>query len=375
MHFRETLSKMWTNVQLTLFPMLEERCGELSDEQKTLISILELIRIEEFLPCTRFNFGRPCSDRAAIARAFIAKMVFKIPNTKQLIRYLKCDKQLKIICGWDVWSKVPSESKFSRVFKEFASSFLPDKVHQALIKQMYQDVIIGHLVKDSMPIEAREKALEKKSVKERKKIKNERQKLERHGILNRRQRQLQQDLKQMVEELPKACDRGRKRSARGCGMSWTGYKLHIAVDDYCIPIAAILTSASVNDCEVAIPLGAKAYKVVRNFYDLMDAIYDVPEIKEHSFSMGHVPIIDNCARNKAQKIEIQAERARRKLLNFFPADRIRYKQRLSKERCNAVYKDSYGGRTLTFKGYLKSFCHIMFGILAMTGSMLIKFIQ
>lgn len=372
MSFRNTLSQMWTNVQLTLFPMLQKKCGELSKEHKNLVSILELIRIEEFIPSTKFHFGRPCKDRPAISRAFIAKMVLKIPNTKQLIRLLKVDNTLKIICGWEEINSLPSESKFSRVFNEFANSSLPDKVHQALIKEVYKDTIIGHLIKDSAPLESYEKPLEKLPLNERKKIKNDRQKRERNGELNRRQIQLQQNVDQMISDLPKACDIGRKRSSKGCGMSWKGYKLHAAVDDHCIPIAVIVTSASVNDCEVAIPLGAKANRVAKNYYDLMDAAYDVPEIKEHSLSMGHVPIIDKCARNKAQKIEKEKERQANKLLNFSTAERTRYKQRFPKERFNALYLDSYGGRNLLYSSYMKNCCHVMFGILAMTGSMLIK---
>ncbi len=352
--------------------MLEKRCGELSNEHKNLISVLELIRVEDFLPSTKFNFGRPCKDRPAISRAFIAKMVLKIPNTKQLLRLLKVDKSLKIICGWEETNKLPSESKFSRVFNEFSHSSLPDRVHQALIKEVYKDSIILHLIKDSAPLKSHEKPIEKPPLNERKKIKNDRQKRERNGELNRRQIQLQQGVDQMISDLPKACDIGRKRSSKGCGMSWKGYKLHAAVDDNCIPIAVIVTSASLNDCEVAIPLGAKANLVAKNLYDLMDAAYDVTEIKEHSLSMGHVPIIDKCARNKAQKLEIEKERQANKLLNFSTVERTRYKQRFPKERFNALYLGSYGGRNLLYSSYMKNYCHVMFGILAMTGSMLVK---
>ena len=155
MSFREKLSQFWTNVQLTLFPFMEERCGELSDKYKELISILELVRIEEFIPCTRFNLGRPCRHRAFIARAYVAKIFLKYPTTKLFINHLKTDIQLKIICGLESCAKIPSESKFSRAFKEFAECNLPERVHQAVIKEIYKDTVIGHIVKDSMPIEAR----------------------------------------------------------------------------------------------------------------------------------------------------------------------------------------------------------------------------
>ena len=86
MSFRESLSNFWGNTQQLLFPYLERDIGILSDKYKQLVAIFELIRIEEFLPCTRFNLGRPIRYRRQIARAFIAKAVLKITYTKQLVR-------------------------------------------------------------------------------------------------------------------------------------------------------------------------------------------------------------------------------------------------------------------------------------------------
>jgi mannitol-specific phosphotransferase system IIBC component len=135
------------------------------------------------------------------------------------------------------------------VFKEFAKSNLPDKVHQALIKGVYKDQIIGHIVKDSVPLEVQERPLKKSSAKSRSKLKGvEKHKRKKTGELNRRQKQLQEnDLNKMVQELPNICDKGMKKSAQGYTTIWKGYKLHAAVDDQCIPLAVIVTSASLND--------------------------------------------------------------------------------------------------------------------------------
>ncbi len=376
MSFRETLSKFWTNVQYTLFPQLEKSLGELSSDHKNLISILELIRIEDFIPCTRFNNGRPSKDRTPMARAYIAKIVFKLHYTKQLVKYLKVDQQLKSICGFDDFKRIPSESKFSRAFQEFTNSSLPEKVHEALIRNVYKDHIVGHVVKDSTGIEVREKHLKKDTAKNRKKLKEAKKKAKRAGELNRRQKQLKEDnLDRMIQELPKHCDKGMKKSAQGYTTIWKGYKLHAAVDDHCIPLAVIVTSASLNDCEAAIPLASKSHLVVTNFYDLMDAAYDHPEIKEHSISLGHVPIIDKCPNNSAQKIEKEVEQNRKNILGFKTAEDRRYKERLPKERFNALYKDYNGGRAILYRGHSKVSCHVMFGVLALAASMIIKLIQ
>lgn len=375
MSFRNTLSNYWANVQ-TLFPDLERYTGELSSDHKKLVSILELVRIENFITSTKFNDGRPRKDRYAIARAFIAKIVLKITYTKQLVNQLKVDKQLRIICGWDACQGIPSESKFSRAFQEFSKSSLPTKVHQTLINEVYKDEIVFNVVKDSAPIEVREKHLKKDSAKNRKNLKVIKRKKKKAGELNRRQKQLlEKDLDKMTNDLPKACDKGMKKSAQGYTSIWKGYKIHAAVDDNCIPLAVIITSASLNDCEAAIPLAAKAHQVATNFYDLMDAAYDHPEIKEHSISLNHVPIIDKCPTGSAQKIEKESEKERKELLNFKTAEDKRYKERLPKERFNALYKDFYGGRNIFYRGHSKVSCHVMFGVLALTASLIINLIK
>lgn len=376
MSFRDNLSKFWSNVHQTLFPQLERDLGELSSDHKTLIAILELVRVEEFIVSTRFNDGRPRKDRAAIARAYIAKIIFKLPYTKQLVKLLKADNHLRFLCGFDTYQSIPSESKFSRAFKEFAQFSLPEKVHQALIKGVYNDQIVEHVVIDSTPIEVREKHLKKDSAENRLKARTLRYKEKKLGKLNRRQRQLKEkNLGKMIQELPDQCDKGMKKSAQGYTMIWKGYKLHIAVSDHSIPLAAIITSASLNDCEVAIPIGIKANELVTNLYDLMDSAYDHPEIKEHSFSLGHVPIIDSCPHSSAQKVQKEAEEDRKKLLNFETTEDRRYKARFPAERINALFKDYYGGRSIFYRGREKVYCHVMFGILAASAMTIIKLIQ
>lgn len=355
--------------------MIEEQIGPLSKKHATLVAILEIIQIEQFLFQSRFRIGRPKKDRIQMARAFIAKAVLKKCYTNDLIELLKIDHHLRLICGWNSPSDIPSESKFSRAFHEFAQSALPDKVHQALIKEVYKDKIVHHVVKDSTAIEAREKFLPESKVS---KIETDRAAARRRyrGEPNRRQKQLlEENLDKMIADLPKVCDKGLKRNASGYTITWKGYKLHVAIDDHCVPLATLVTSASLNDCEAAIPLAAKCSKVVTNFYDLMDAAYDHPEIKEHSSLLGHVAIIDKCPRNRAEKLEKKAEKDRLRLINFQTAEQERYQRRLPAERFNAMYKSFYGGGDVRQRGHTKISCEIMFGILALTGSLLLKLSQ
>lgn len=263
MSFRSTLSQMWFNLEYKFFPLLEKDIGELTNRNKEIVSVLELVRIENFLPDYRFCNGRPTKDRCRIARAFIAKMVLKLPYTNQLVDLLGRDKQLKVICGWDIESSIPHESTFSRAFSEFALTALPDRVHQALVREIYKDEVIGHIGNDSTRLIGREKPLKKEGTRQqRKKAGNERYIREKKGIeVGRKRKQMNQPLDEMIKELPSYCDMGMKRNSQGNTMVWKGYKLHAAVDDLGIAVATILTSASLNDCEATIPLMAKSNKV------------------------------------------------------------------------------------------------------------------
>jgi hypothetical protein len=61
-------------------------------------------------------------------------------------------------------------------------------------------------------------------------------------------------LPEMLAALPRRCDRAGKYDSHGNNQYWRGYKLHLDVADGQIPISAVLTSASVHDSQVAIPL-------------------------------------------------------------------------------------------------------------------------
>ena len=97
---------------------------------------------------------------------------------------------------------------------------------------------------------------------------------------------------EMVAELPKACDVGTKRNAKGHRESWKGYKLHIDAADGDVPVSCILTSASLHDSHAAMPLAKTSAVRVDHCYELMDAAFDSWEIGLHAHLSVRVPIID-----------------------------------------------------------------------------------
>ena len=116
MSLREMLSDYWYAFQQELFPRLESDLGPLGERYELFVAVLELVRVEALLPCFRGQVGRPEEDRAALARAFIAKAVFDVPTTRALIERLEVDGRLRRLCGWSGGGRLPSEATFSRGF-------------------------------------------------------------------------------------------------------------------------------------------------------------------------------------------------------------------------------------------------------------------
>ena len=69
------LSRTWSHIQGTLFPWLTEELGPLTETHKRVVTALEVAGVEAFVQVWPGLPGRPPCDRAALARAFVAKAV------------------------------------------------------------------------------------------------------------------------------------------------------------------------------------------------------------------------------------------------------------------------------------------------------------
>ena len=148
-------------VRQELFPRLESELGPMGERYELFVAVLELVRVEALLPYFRGQVGRPEEDRAALARAFIAKAVFDVPTTRGLIERLEVDGRLWRLCGWSGAGRLPSEATFSRAFSEFAESRLANRLHETLIARTMDGHLVEHISRDATAIEAREKAAPK----------------------------------------------------------------------------------------------------------------------------------------------------------------------------------------------------------------------
>ena len=385
----DSLSQHWGFIQDFLIPELEKPLGPLGPRYGRFIAVVELARVEEFVrPCHRR--GRPLEDRACLARAFVAKAVFGLQTTRELVERLVHDPTLRRLCGWTFWREVPSESTFSRAFAAFAATELPALAHEALVgrtlgrRSLHEgqgepgpDTVVLHVSRDSTPIAARERPARKPpSESKRKRRRRGRPRRGEEAApkpASRLRRQLGTVLPDMIEDLPKRCDVGCKLDSKGRMRSWTGYKLHLDTADGGVPVSGIVTSASVHDSQAAIPLAETTARRVTNLYDLMDSAYDADEIRAHSRSLGHVPIIDrNPRRDPELKREIRDEARARRAAGHVPAEAVRYNARSAAERSNARLKDEFGGRSVRVRGHSKVACHLMFGILALAADQLMR---
>lgn len=361
-----TLSQFWLTVQGTLFPWLAAELGELSGKQKQLVAILEMLGIERFISTSSGFAGRPQEDRQAIARAFVCKAVYNLETTRQLLERLANDVTMRRLCGWERQSAVPSEATFSRAFAEFAQCRLPERVHEAVIEKYESTRLVGHLSRDATAIAGRERAAKKSPKAEKMPLPKapRRKKGEgRRKPVTRLQRQQNMTLKEMLADLPQVCDCGTKRNSKGHPSYWVGYKLHLDVADGGIPISCILTSASVNDSQVALPLATLSAERVANLYDLMDSAYDAEIIIAQSRALGHVPLIDAHTRRGQEK------------RTFAPHEAQRYKERTTIERVFARLKEEFGGRMVRVRGPAKVMTSLMFGIIALTADQLLRLVN
>lgn len=362
MKLTEKVSWLMGRLQRSLFPSLEQCCvSPLSQQEKHLVKILEIIEIERHVPKSRQWTGRPAAERRAIGRSYVAKTVLGYPHTRSLINELHARPNLRLICGFPKQRDVPSESTFSRAFAEFANHGLGTVVHDALVQDYVQGELIGHVSRDSTAIVGREKAARKEKVVKvpRKRGRPAKGEQRPPAEEKRLDRQVRQEAAISLAQLPMVCDRGTKKNAKGYKESWNGYKLHADVNDTMLPLSVVLTSASLHDSQVAIPLIKLTSSKVTYCYDLMDAAYDAWQIWEQSKALGHVAIIDRNER-------------RSEALPMSPHEAKRYNERSSVERFNGRLKEEFGGRNVMVRGPAKVMMHLMFGVVALFADQLIR---
>lgn len=333
--------------QKEIFPELKLDLGYLIDKHEQLIQVLDLIDLDKVYTRMMWdsNFGRPIKDRHAFVAAFIARAIWNIAYTKDLIAYLKVDRALRVICGFDGRNtEVPSESSFSREFARLSKLGIAEEIHKYLIIDNCSNELYEHTAFDASSIEVAEKAknIEKKG----RTVEDQRNKL----------------TDEIIADLPSVCNYGTKKNSNGKTHTWKGYKLHSVVNEYNIPLASIVTSASVNDSLCAIPLVRMTEERVDALYYLADKGYDAAAIRAEVIEFGKVPLID--FKHKCNG-ELGGE--------FIGNQKERYKKRTFAESHFSQLKMQYLPRYILYRGIEKVRGFLNFALAVISAVQIIKY--
>jgi hypothetical protein len=344
-----------------------------------IVHTLDWLGMESLLGYAGSRVGAPERSRVALAHAFVAKAVLGFERTTQLRSRLAVDTVLRRLLGFESNRPLPSEATFSRAFAEFARLGLPAKAHEALIRQHLGASVIGHIARDATAICARERAQYSaaetaafnaakaakadktpKAAKRRGRPAAGSAKLDKAAPRSRIPAQLLQTAQEALADLPQLCNKGKKRNAQGHLNTWVGYKLHLDVACCGVPISAVLTSASVYDNQVSVPLARLSAQRVTSLYTLMDAAYDSEPLRQFERDLGHVPIVAINSRGRENPPTLDA------------AEKKRFGERTVVERINSRLKDSFGCASMWVKGHRKVLCHTTFAVLAVSVDALMR---
>lgn len=295
--------------------------------------------------------GRRPADRRAILAAFFAKAVWNLETTSALVRTLRTNRQMRLLCGWQNGpGEIPSESTFSRAFAQFAANDALRRIHERLVDGFYGNKLIGHLSVDSAVIEVPERAPRRTVPPDRPAAPAKRLEL-----------QPLRTASENFADLPQASAWGCKKNTRGKTLHWHGAKLHMAVGDGGIPVRAFLSSACLHDSQAIIPLVQSTLSKLNACYLLADAAYDAKAIRDYTASRGLVALIDTNRRTSET------------VVSFSPAEQRRYAERSGVERFFS-HLDRHGRNTIFVRGARKVMTHLYFGIIVIALEQMLRMV-
>jgi hypothetical protein len=365
--FMRTIAEIIGGAQ-ALLPLNYEiqECFEETPTQEQLSFIHHLRVLMEHAkgidPVEFNNLGRPSKKNSCYFKAFLAKSFFRMETTTDLICRLKSDTNLRLICGFSD-KKGLSGASFSRRNALFAEEKLAETLHEQVVTATLADSIVGDINRDSTAIATREKPINKKKDAKIKPKKRGRPKKgeKRTKELTVIEKQATLSLKEALALVNLDAAWGGKRNSAGNPSYWKGYKLHLDVTDYGLPVTAIVSGANVHDSQLAIPMEQISSSRINYCYSLMDSAYNSPVIEDVCKSLGHVAVIDPKKTKNKEKIPLE------------PAKAERYKIRTTVERANSHLKDSFLSKRIYVRGSPKVTFQLMCGVLCLTAQKILQY--
>ena len=289
------------------------------------------------------RFGRPSYSLFQVLAVWLVKLVYNEKTITNTLETINGNNNLRTIIGYD---DVPSASVISRRTAELKTEMNCQNIHDLLCKEFYKDRIVGNLSIDSTVVAAREKPVKNntkkvKGKRGRKKIGSkeaEDYRLKKEKEEKNKNFQEKGDIWAYIATFCILCSITGKKNSKG-NMQWTiGYKIHLATDDFGIPVAYIITGANIHDTQPAISLLRLAGMRCVFLYALMDGGYSSIDISDFVYSMNAIPVIDMKADRNGKKIEMDA------------AKTLRYKARTTVERTNGEMKECFLANKLYSRG-------------------------
>ena len=344
---------------------------ELTHVHQRIVHTLDWLEMDGLLGYAGRTAGAPQCSRLALAQAFVAKAVLGFERTTQLC--LLVDSVLRRLLGFETDRALPSEATFSRAFAEFARIGLPARAHEALARKHLGESVIGHIARESTAMHTRERAqysAQEVAASKAARIGGTPKEPKRRGRppvgsppaapRSRMPAQLLQTPERALAQLPLLCNKSKKRNAQSHLNTWAGYKLHLDVACCGVPITAVLTSASVYDNQVSVPLTRLSAQRVTSLYTLIDAAYDGEPVRQLERELGHVPIVAINSRGRQNPPTLDA------------AEKRRFGERTVARRINSRLKDSFGCTSMWVKGLAKVLCHTTFPVPAVSVDALMR---
>ena len=286
------------------------------------------------------RFGRKAYSLISIIGIRTAMIFFGTKNIKRTLAMINGKPNLQTILQLE--KRIPSEAVVSRGSKRLEKLIDFNSIQDIIVREFHKNRVSQHIAIDSTPIEAREKPVktERQTVLETKaKRKHSRKVNNRNNVKEFKKKQkCEEKMKKWrnfgnpvsyLNTLEQHCTVTGKKNSHGY-MEWRiGYKVHLAVDDYGIPVSYAITGACVHDSKVAIPLIRMAKKRCNFHYVLADAGYDSIEIREAILRNNYIPLIGYKADRNGNK------------KRFDEAEAKRYEKRSVVERTNSELKNRY----------------------------------
>jgi hypothetical protein len=82
----KTLFHLFSSIQNTLFPWLEETLDPLSEKEQKLVRMVSLMDLQTHMKAYRWKgIGRKLKNRMKLAKAFVAEAIYNFKTTDILI--------------------------------------------------------------------------------------------------------------------------------------------------------------------------------------------------------------------------------------------------------------------------------------------------